>query len=204
MLYEDDILRWEELVPELAVCWTAVQTVIGTSSVVLNGITGGQALPVRPPPFPAQADPFARVAYSNRSTEQDIKDKGISAEVNWETPWLGGAVLTSITAQRDWQAINGLDYDFSAADVLYRNANADESLSRFETFSQELRLTGSTDKIDWMVGMFYADEDLTRNETYRIGPHYEPYVSTLSPTWCSAAWGRSWHRPSRREPRWST
>ena len=24
---------------------------------------------------------------------QDIKDKGISAEVNWETPWLGGAVL---------------------------------------------------------------------------------------------------------------
>ena len=160
-------------------CCTAVQTVIGTSSVVLNGITGGQALPVRPPPFPAQADPFARVAYSNRSTEQDIKDKGISAEVNWETPWLGGAVLTSITAQRDWQAINGLDYDFSAADVLYRNANADESLSRFETFSQELRLTGSTDKIDWMVGMFYADEDLTRNETYRIGPHYEPYVSTL-------------------------
>ena len=24
---------------------------------------------------------------------------------------------------------------------------------------------------------FYSDEDLTRNETYRIGRHYEPYLS---------------------------
>ena len=158
-------------------CCTAVQTVLGSSSVVLNALTGGQALPIASPPFPAKADPFARVAYSNRSTEQDIKEKGISAEVNWEMPWLGGATLTSITADRDWQAINGLDYDFSTADMLYRNANEDESLSRFDTFSQEFRLTGATDSVDWMVGMFYSDEDLTRNETYRIGRHYEPYLS---------------------------
>ena len=125
-------------------CCTAVQTVLGSSSVVLNALTGGQALPIASPPFPAKADPFARVAYSNRSTEQDIKEKGISAEVNWEMPWLGGATLTSITADRDWQAINGLDYDFSTADMLYRNANEDESLSRFDTFSQEFRLTGAT------------------------------------------------------------
>src|SRR5690606_352031 len=26
---------------------------------------------------------------------------------------------------------------------------------------------------------FYADEDLDRNESYRVGAHYEPYVSTL-------------------------
>ena len=115
------------------------------------------------------ADPFARVAYSNRSTEQDIKDKGVSAEVNWITPWFDGATLTSITAWRDWESINGLDFDFSSADILYRNAEEDESLTGFETFSQEFRLTGATDSIDWMVGAFYSDEDLDRNETYRIG-----------------------------------
>ncbi len=157
-------------------CCTAVQTVLGSSSRIINALAGGNGLPVATT-FPAEADPFARVAYSNRSTEQDIKDKGISAEVNWDTSWFGGATLTSITAQREWQAINGLDYDFSGADLLYRNAEEDESLSRFETFSQELRLTGATDKLDWMVGMFYSDEDLTRNETYRIGPHYEPYLA---------------------------
>ncbi|KAF1722159.1 Outer membrane receptor proteins, mostly Fe transport [Pseudoxanthomonas wuyuanensis] len=160
-------------------CCAAVQTTIGQTSLVINGLTGGTGLPLQTPPFPKPGDPFARVAYSNRDTTQDIKDKGISAEVNWDTPWFNGATLTSITAFRDWQAINGLDFDFSGADILYRNADEDQSLTAFETFTQEFRLTGATDRVDWMVGMFYSDEDLKRNESYQIGPHYEPYVSTL-------------------------
>jgi len=154
-------------------CCTAVQTTVGATAAILNALAGGQAVAA-----PGD-DPFDRVAYSNRDTTQDIKDKGVSAEVNWTMDALGGATLTSITASREWQAINGLDYDFSTADLIYRNANEDESLTRFETFSQEFRLTGSTDRLDWMVGAFYSDEDLTRNESYRVGAHYEPYVSTL-------------------------
>ena len=153
-------------------CCTAVPTVIGGTAPVINALGGGNAIAV-------PADPFARVAYSNRSTEQDIKDKGISAQADWDSPWFGGATLTSITAFRDWQTINGLDFDFTTADLLYRNADPDESFSRFENFSQELRLTGSTDTFDWMVGMFYSDEDLTRNDSYRVGAAYEPYLSTL-------------------------
>ena len=153
-------------------CCTAVQTVIGGTAPVINALGGGNAIAV-------PADPFARIAYSNRSTEQDIKDKGISAQADWDSPWFGGATLTSITAFRDWQTINGLDFDFTTADLLYRNADPDESFSRFENFSQELRLTGSTDTFDWMVGMFYSDEDLTRNDSYRVGAAYEPYLSTL-------------------------
>ena len=154
-------------------CCTAVQTTVGGTAPILNALAGGQAVAA-----PGD-DPFDRVAYSNRPTTQDIKESGVSAEVNWDIGGLGGATLTSITAAREWEAINGLDYDFSTADLLYRNANEDESYTGFETFSQELRLTGSTDRVDWMVGMFYSDEDLTRNESYRVGPHYEPYVSTL-------------------------
>lgn len=152
-------------------CCTAVQTTVGATAAIINAVGGGNAIAA-----PGD-DPFDRVAYSNRSTEQDIKDKGISAEVTWDSPWFGGATFTSITASRDWQAINGLDFDFTTADLLYRNADEDESLSRFDTFSQEFRLTGSSDKIDWMVGMFYSDEDLKRNDSYRIGAGYEPYLS---------------------------
>ena len=111
-------------------CCTAVQTVLGRSSRIINSLPGGPHMPVASS-FPSQADPFARVAYSNRSTAQDIKDKGVSAEVNWDTPWLGGATLTSITASREWQSINGLDFDFSTADQIYRNADEDESFSGF-------------------------------------------------------------------------
>lgn len=153
-------------------CCTAVTVVRGATAAIIDALSPDSGVaPV--------ADPFARVAYSNRSTEQDIKDKGVSAEVNWITPWFGGATLTSITAQRQWDNINGLDFDYTSADLLYRNADQDESFVGFETFSQEFRLTGATDSIDWMVGAFYADEDLDRNDSYRIGPAYEPYLSTL-------------------------
>ena len=154
-------------------CCTAVQTTVGQSAMVLNAVAGHQTVAA-----PGD-DPFDRVAYSNRDTSQMIKDSGVSAEINWETGWFGGATLTSITASREWEAINGLDYDFSTADILYRNADKDESFTGFDTFSQEFRLTGSTDRVDWMVGLFYSDEDLDRNETYRVGGHYEPYVSSL-------------------------
>ncbi len=125
------------------------------------------------------ADPFAREAWSNRDTTQKIEDKGLSGEVNWNTPWFGGAALTSITAVRDWGVVNGLDFDYSSADILYREGTRDESFSGFKQFSQEFRLTGSTEKVDWMVGLFYADEDLTRNDSYRFGGAYEAYLSTL-------------------------
>ncbi len=151
-------------------CCTAVQLVTGSTAALINALGGGNAIA-------SPADPWARRAYSNRDTSQDIKDKGVQAQVDWNLPQLDGATLTSITAVRDWQAINGLDYDFSAADLLYRSADEDESFTGFKTFSQELRLAGATDKLDWLVGVFYADEDLKRTETYRIGSAYEPYLS---------------------------
>ena len=152
-------------------CCVGVTVVRGATAAIIDALSPDSGVaPV--------ARPFDRVAWSNRSTEQDIKDKGISAEVNWIVPWFESATLTSITAQRDWQSINGLDFDFSSADVLYRNADEDESLTRFETFSQEFRLTGTSGAVDWMIGLFYSDEDLARNETYRIGAAYEPYLST--------------------------
>jgi outer membrane receptor protein involved in Fe transport len=152
-------------------CCAGVTVVRGLTGDIVNRLSPDEGVVL-------VADPFNRVAYSNRSTEQDIKDKGVSAEVNWRTPWFGGSTLTSITAARDWQSINGLDFDFSSADILYRNADEDESFTGFETFSQEFRLTGATDRIDWLVGAFYSDEDLARNESYRIGSQYGEYLSS--------------------------
>lgn len=165
-------------------CCVGLTTVRGATAAIIDGLSPDEGVaPV--------ADPFARVAYSNRSTEQDIKDKGVAAEVNWITPWFDGATLTSITAWRDWGSINGLDFDFSSADLLFRNAEEDESFTGFETLSQEFRLTGSTDRIDWMFGAFYSDEDLDRNETYRIGNGYEPYLSVALLSMINPALGRS-------------
>ena len=153
-------------------CCTAVQLVSGDTAPLVNALGGGNAIAI-------PADPFARVAYSNRSTAQKIEDRGVSGEVNWTTPWLGNASLTSITALREWQSINGRDFDFTGADILYSNPERGASFSGFDTFSQEFRLTGSSDSVDWMVGLFYAKEDIERVESYNMGTAYEAYLSTL-------------------------
>ncbi|KQQ71564.1 TonB-dependent receptor [Xanthomonas sp. Leaf131] len=154
-------------------CCVTVTTERGPTAALIDALTpGGQGTTVR-------ADPQSRRAYSNRSTTQEIQDKGVSAQVDWTTPWLSEAVLTSITAVRDWKSVNGLDFDYSAADILYRAPREDEMLTGFKTFSQELRLAGSSERLDWMVGAFYADETLHRNESYRFGSAYEPYLSSV-------------------------
>lgn len=82
-------------------CCTAVQLVSGGTAPLVNAVGGGNAIAI-------PADPFARTAYSNRSTEQSITDKGVSLQVDWDLPAFGGSRLTSITAQREWEAVNGL------------------------------------------------------------------------------------------------
>ncbi|VXB73413.1 TonB-dependent receptor [Luteimonas sp. 9C] len=153
-------------------CCVSMTTFRGPTAAIIDALTpGGEGIiPV--------VDLDRRLAYANRTTEQDLKDKGVSAEVNWTLPWANEAVLTSITASRDWEAITSIDFDYSGADILYRPPNPDGSLVKFENFSQELRLTGSGERIDWMVGLFYSDEDLGRNDSYFFGAAYEPYLST--------------------------
>ena len=151
-------------------CCASVTIVRGPAAAILDALSSDSGVaPV--------ADPFARRAWANRSTAQFIKDQGVSGQVDWETPWFGGATLTSVTAQRKWQSTNGVDFDHSTADLIYRNPTEGDNFTRFNTFSQEFRLTGSSEKLDWLFGAFYADENLKRNEAYRVGSAYEPYLS---------------------------
>jgi iron complex outermembrane recepter protein len=151
-------------------CCASVTIIRGPTAAILDALSPDSGvIPV--------ANPFGRVAWANRSSAQVVKDQGLTAQVDWQTPWFGDATLTSVTAQREWQTTNGIDFDYSTADLLYRNPVEDDNFTRFETFSQEIRLTGATDKLDWLVGGFYADETLRRNEAYRVGSAYEPYLS---------------------------
>lgn len=92
------------------------------------------------------------------------KDYGFSGEVNYD---LGGVKLTSITAYRDFKNRQGQDQDFTALDILRRTA-----LDRqFKLFTQELRLQGKlfSDRIDWLVGGYFADERLDVSDDSKFG-----------------------------------
>ena len=127
---------------------------------------------VRPDSIATTNTPFDRVAYANRSTKQAIEDRGISAEVNWD---IGDfAKLTSITAVRKWRAETGQDSDFTAADIAYRPDDG-SNFVEFKQFSQELRLAGSSGPLDWLIGAFYANEDLNSRSVLNYGSDYYAY-----------------------------
>ncbi len=149
-------------------CCDAVQIRAGTTAAIVNALAApGVGVAANP-------DPYGRLAYANRPAVQTIEDKGVSAEANIET---GIGQLTSITALRGWKTESGLDTDFSGADIIYRNAP--DHFTQFQTFSQELRLAGSTERLEWLVGGFFADEKLDTGTNFLAGADFERFFSLL-------------------------
>jgi iron complex outermembrane receptor protein len=115
----------------------------------------------------------SQTAFGNRTTNADIEDRGLSAELNWD---IEGAKLTSITAHRDWKTAYAQDPDFSGADMLYF-ADDGGNFNKFETFTHESRITGEAGWVNWLFGVYYADEDLTRSSTLKAGDDLERFLS---------------------------
>ncbi len=149
-------------------CCGAVQIRTGPTYAVVNALSTGTGI-ANP------ADPFKRVAYSNRGSPQEVEDKGISLQADIDLP-IG--TLTSISAIRNWRTDTGQDSDFTAADITYR-AKDGTNYAEFTTYSQELRLAGNTERLNWLVGAFLADERLDNEANFKFGADYEAYMSTI-------------------------
>ena len=81
----------------------------------------------------------------------DIESLNISYDIN------DTISLTSITARREASYDAVMDFDFSPMQMMHGFQE-----STHEKISQELRLDSSTDKFDWLVGLYYdTDDDAT-------------------------------------------
>ncbi len=127
-------------------------------------------------PAAALSNPYSRNLYltPGRSYRGVTEDKGVSLEADWN---LGGANLTSITAYRDYSSGQPGDIDYSTVDILFRVAPG--VVRQFKTFSQELRLQGNTlgGHLDWLVGAYYANEDLDLTDNLRFGNQYGRFAT---------------------------
>lgn len=161
-------------------CCLAMNVITGPTGTPINLLTpGGQG--VRTPISPNYANrielPYSRTVFADRGTSQQIEDMGLSAEANIDlSRW--NATLTSITAFRSWESVNGGDIDFSGADLFYRLPDGNFSFG-LDQWSQEFRLAGSTDRLDWLVGAIGSKEDLSRNDSFIFGSAWTPYISFL-------------------------
>jgi outer membrane receptor protein involved in Fe transport len=116
-------------------------------------------------------------AFLNEGDEEHIQDAGISAQVDWSTPWLNNAVLTSITAYRDWRDHGGGDTDATLADILDTPGTAS---TEFKQFSEEVRYTGEAGPVVWQVGAFYTHEELDVGAPLVNGTLLGPYLDILT------------------------
>jgi iron complex outermembrane receptor protein len=136
--------------------------------------------------FPSRDDPYRRdismtpgTTYEGRTT-----DWGVSLQADWD---LGGANLTWITAFRNYKATSPSDTDYTNVDILRRDDDG-QAFRDFQTFTQEVRLQGSAfgGFLDWLVGGYYANEDLHVRDNLRFGSQYGAFAScrliaTVSP-----------------------
>ncbi len=109
----------------------------------------------------------------------DVKDWGVSGELNYS---FGDTNLTSITAYRDWKLVRGQDADFNNLDILRRpGTDANAQRQSFQTFTQELRLQGTAfdEKLDWLVGGYFANEKLKLRDNLSYGADFERYANCL-------------------------
>ena len=116
-------------------------------------------------------DQFADyVVHMSRLPESENDDSGVSAELNWDIS--ATDTLTAISAYRTFNTTDDADVDFNAADLATR-FNRGES----EVFSQELRLTGSRGRVDYLAGAYYFNQNLNSWTTTAPGAHMEAFLT---------------------------
>ncbi|EMD83535.1 TonB-dependent receptor [Pacificimonas flava] len=153
-------------------CCYAVNVAPGQVAPVLDALGGALGLDgIVTPDSPSDR---VAAASPNRDLTERVEDWGVSAEVNYDFDF---ATLTSITAYRDWDALRDQDIDFSGADRAYR----DNYSTGLKDFTQEVRLQGTAldDRLDWLVGGFYLNEELTLTDTVRLGSQAAAFTDTI-------------------------
>ena len=94
----------------------------------------------------------------------EIKESGISAELNWEIS--DNMAITSVTAYRKYDADSFTDADFNSLDILNLSGGTTEQ----DTFSQEFRIAGSYgNRVNYVAGVYYFDQEIDRQNLLGLG-----------------------------------
>jgi len=160
------------------VCCQATPSTPGLFAGVLSALATVPQLGGNPNglPFPTSfQDASNHQSYANYPIEQDIWDRGVSAQLDWD---LGAAHLVSITAWRDNSVDAGNDPDYSQVGLVQEPASG--NVTDFKQFSEELRLSGKTERVNWLLGGWFDSEILTNSSTILADNDFDLYLGGVS------------------------
>jgi outer membrane receptor protein involved in Fe transport len=151
------------------VCCGVVHLAGGVSVIGINspGVGGDMLL----------GDPFSYTGLYDWDGTNEVDNKGLSLQLDWDLN--DNITLTSITALRSLDRFDNVDSDFTTAALLSPVAS-NVTDTELDTFTQEFRLAGSTERVDWLLGAFYFDEEVEQNSGVLFGDDARPYVDTMT------------------------
>lgn len=142
-------------------CCTSVPLIEGPRGALIRSL-GGELAPAG-----------ERLAAINDPIGNTTESVGLSSEINWD---LDGMTLTSISSFREWEGQQKTDSDFTTLDFAGTDPAFDADIT---TFTQELRLAGETDTLNWLLGAYYLNEDIELTQRLRFGSEFENYIGGL-------------------------
>jgi iron complex outermembrane recepter protein len=160
-------------------CCGAVQTADGPFYGIINALASVPELGGTPGATGLASPPLSpqdRNAWANQPVVQQIRDMGISGQLDWD---LGFGKFTSISAWRDNTLTAGNDFDYTSVDIVQDPAG-EGNMVDFKVASEELRLAGKDGPLNWLVGAFASSEILVSNSAIYAGNDFDLYLSGLS------------------------
>ena len=121
--------------------------------------------------------PFAYQGYYDFTPVNQFQTDGVSMQIDYD--FNDAVTLTSITAFRSLSRFDNVDIDFTSAELL-DPMTANRTETEIDTFTQELRLSGSTETMNWMVGAYFFDEEVDQTTGVLYGNAFRPYADILT------------------------
>ena len=84
--------------------------------------------------------------------KRDNELTGFSAKLEWD---IGDITLTSITAFDNFERVEANDWDGG-----FYNDSSNINTTDLDVFSQELRLSGTTDNLVWIAGLYFSEDEM--------------------------------------------
>ncbi len=105
----------------------------------------------------------------------EIKTIGGSGTLTWDLS--DGITLTSITSFDKVEKLHEEDTDMGPLDLVNPTFQLDA-----KQFTQEVRINGATDRLKWVVGGYFFDQDIEMPQNLQFGQDLDPtfYMQTLA------------------------
>ena len=132
------------------------------------GLVGGALVPDAP---------FAYEGFYDFDPTNEIDNSGFSLQLDYDLN--DNVTLTSITALREQDRFDNVDVDFTSARLI-SDQTGNLTDTQIDTLTQELRLSGSTDAFEWVVGGFYFDEEVDQRSGIIYGDAFRGYADVLT------------------------